>query len=76
MNLVEHPTVQRSGTGNAAATPSDQGCSMRRGCDSCAWTVGQTTPAWSRSAGRSSTTSGSTSSLLRTPGRSSASSVA
>ena len=40
---------------------------MRPGCANCAWTAGPTTPAWSRSAARPWTTSGTTSCAVFPP---------
>ena len=77
MNLAEHPTVRRfHESDQPPATPSRRNRSMRPGCVNCAWTAGPTTPAWSRSAARPWTTSGTTSCVLsRPPRRSSASSA-
>ncbi len=69
MNLAEHPTVRRfhESQANAPAPPSRRSPSMRPGCVNCAWTAGPTTPAWSRSAARPWTTSGTTSCVPSRP---------
>ena len=71
MNLAEHPTVRHfhESHGERPGPPSRRSPSMRRGCVNCASTAGPTTPAWSRSAARPWTTSGTTSCVSFLPAK-------